>query len=130
MGINDIVQEWLNFAEMDLETAQYLSEKIHKPPLEIICYHSHQSAEKYLKALIISYNDIPPKTHDLEDLLKICVNLSNLDFSDIAKECVVLTRYAVQPRYPLEIHIEESDMRQALKDAEKIREFIKNILQV
>ncbi|MBN2050303.1 MAG: HEPN domain-containing protein [Spirochaetales bacterium] len=38
-------------------------------PLEIICFHCQQAAEKALKAYL-AYNEIrPPKTHDLDELI-------------------------------------------------------------
>lgn len=40
-------QEWRRLAEMDLSSAEYLLD-MHPAPIEIICYLSQQSAEKYL----------------------------------------------------------------------------------
>jgi HEPN domain-containing protein len=52
MGDSFCVQEWIRFAEMDLNSANILSN--HYPqPVEIICYHCQQSAEKILKAFAI-----------------------------------------------------------------------------
>lgn len=45
-------------------------------------------------------------------------------FDDIENECVRLSAYGVQARYPLEIELTESDMRQALSDADHIMAFI------
>jgi HEPN domain-containing protein len=44
-------QEWQRLAAMDLNTAEYL-QNMSPLPLEIICYHCQQSAEKYLKGNI------------------------------------------------------------------------------
>lgn len=41
-------------------------------------------------------------------------------FDDIEEACVRLTAYGVQPRYPMEIELSESDMRQAITDADHI----------
>lgn len=47
----DIANEWFKIAEIDFETAKFLLNM--KPmPLEIICYHSQQCVEKYLKGFI------------------------------------------------------------------------------
>jgi HEPN domain-containing protein len=44
----DAALEWLTHAEDDLGSAEFLLNK--KPlPIEIICFHSQQSAEKVLK---------------------------------------------------------------------------------
>lgn len=50
-----VLQEWLDFAEMDFLTAKHLYDNMYPKPLEIICYHCQQSVEKLLKAVLISY---------------------------------------------------------------------------
>ena len=45
-------QEWQKFAEMDLKSGEYLL-NMHPVPMEIICYHCQQSAEKYLKGYLV-----------------------------------------------------------------------------
>jgi hypothetical protein len=45
-------------------------------------------------------------------------------FKDIADQCSDLTAYGVQPRYPMELMLEEQDMWQALNSAKAIRDFI------
>lgn len=44
----EIIVEWFRFANMDLTTAKFNFENMHPAPLEIICYHCQQAAEKYL----------------------------------------------------------------------------------
>ena len=44
------VQRWLDFAENDLAVAKHLLETFHPKPLEIICYHCQQAAEKAIKS--------------------------------------------------------------------------------
>jgi len=56
----DIVNEWLQVAYDDYDSAKFLYENKNPKPLEIICYHSQQSAEKSLKAyLCVNDIDIP-----------------------------------------------------------------------
>ena len=45
------IQRWLDFAENDLAVAKHLLETFHPKPLEIICYHCQQAAEKAIKAV-------------------------------------------------------------------------------
>ena len=45
-------QEWQRIAAMDLSTAEYLL-GMSPLPIEIICYHCQQSAEKYLKGYLV-----------------------------------------------------------------------------
>jgi len=115
-------REWRRLAEMDLASAEYLL-KMHPIPVEIICYHCQQSAEKYLKGYLVLHGVNPPKIHDLNQLQKLCSNISH-SFSAIADQCSDLTVYGVQPRYPMQLMLEERDMNEALISAKVIRDFI------
>ena len=117
-------QEWQRLAEMDLNSAEYLI-NMHPVPMEIICCHCQQSAEKYLKGYLVLYGMNPSKIHDLNELHKLCLSLSDI-FKDIADQCSDLTAYGVQPRYPMGLMLEEKDMRQALDHARVIRNFVLN----
>lgn len=118
-------REWQRIAEMDLMSAEYLL-KMQPVPIEIICYHCQQSAEKYLKGYLVLHGINPPKIHDLSQLQKLCSNISD-SFADIADQCSDLTAYGVQPRYPMQLILEKRDMREALINAKSIRDFILNI---
>ena len=48
------VKQWLDYAAQDLGVARHLFENYHPKPLEIVCYHCQQSAEKAIKAVIVS----------------------------------------------------------------------------
>jgi len=118
----EYVAEWFYFADMDLESAEYLQGK-RPQPLEIICYHAQQSAEKNFKAYLI-YKGItePPRTHDLINLNDMCHDFEKR-FCEIERACSILTRYGVQPRYPREIGVTEKDAQNALEYARQIRNF-------
>ena len=45
------VAEWLRFVKMDQNTACHLFESMHPQPLEIICFHCQQAAEKAINNL-------------------------------------------------------------------------------
>ena len=115
-------KEWRRLAEMDLLSAEYLL-NMHPIPLEIICYHCQQAAEKYLKGYLIINGKNPPKTHDLDELCKLCTEISTV-FTDIADHCSDLTAYGVQPRYPMDIKLAEQDTKQALYSTKIIRDLI------
>ncbi|MHB8075645.1 HEPN domain-containing protein [Desulfosporosinus fructosivorans] len=122
MDKTGIVIAWCDFAKDDLITAKYLL-GLHPLKLEIICYHCQQSAEKILKGFLIDKNIDPPKTHDLRLLRRMCEKIAD-GFDEIEESCVHLTAYGVQPRYPMEIELTESDMRQAIEEADHIMSFI------
>jgi len=60
-----IVKEWLDFASRDINSAKYLLGML-PVPLEIVCYHCEQAAEKALKGYLIYQNVEPPRTHVLK----------------------------------------------------------------
>ncbi|NLI93044.1 MAG: HEPN domain-containing protein [Peptococcaceae bacterium] len=126
MDNRDRSLEWQRLAEMDLSSAEYLL-NMNPLPVEIICFHCQQSAEKYLKSYLVLHNVNPPKIHDLDELCKLCMELSAA-FKDIADPCSDLTAFGVQPRYPMDLMLEERDMHEALTSARVIREFILSLL--
>ena len=115
-------KEWVNYSEKDYIAAQFLMTAAN-PPIEIICYHCQQSAEKLLKAFLIKNDIIPSRTHDLNLLVNECNKIGNA-ISILKKECNRLNDFGVNTRYPNNMDLELEDAKIALKDAEKIKEFI------
>ena len=70
------VKQWIDYAAQDLGVARHLFENYHPKPLEIVCYHCQQSAEKAIKAVIVSLHWPAgiPKSHDLSFLLNLIHN--------------------------------------------------------
>ena len=119
MNNNDVIKEWFVFAKRDLDTAKHLYEHMQPRPLEIICYHCQQSAEKALKGLLISKSVVAPRTHDLTVLCVLCMENGG-DLNSVFDLCSDLTLYGVQPRYPYEIEIKQETCESALENASKI----------
>lgn len=119
------VKEWMRFADMDVLSANHLNEIQYPKPLEIICYHCQQAAEKMLKALILAYDGDLQKTHDLvllTDELSQFINFSE----DVLNSAASLTPYGVKIRYPQELNIEEYHVSKALVDMKIIYDFVAN----
>ena len=123
MGKAEILQQWLDKGKDDLRSAEYLSTMRHPTPDEIICFHCHQSAEKYLKAFIFIHDIEPEKTHDLEELVKACQE-NNTSFSSLLSKLQFLNEYAVLPRYPNELGITKEDTKTALQYAKDVQGFV------
>jgi len=122
------VNEWIRFAQMDYDAAKNIA-ILHNPvPLEIVCYHCQQSAEKVLKAYAIAKGEPIIKTHDLETILEQCVRHDE-QFDILAEQCPELTSYVTFSRYPVgDDEVNEHDMKTALKYAFDIIEFTKSKL--
>jgi len=101
---------------------------MHPVPANIICFLCQQSAEKHLKGYLVLHGINPPKIHDLNELNKLCSKFS-ASFQDIANQCSDLTAYGVQPRYPMELIMEEQDIKRALNSARAVRDFVMALTQ-
>ncbi len=60
---------WLKYADDDLRAAEEL---IKAGLYNLACFHSHQAAEKYLKAFLVKHRINPPRIHKLPVLVSLC----------------------------------------------------------
>ncbi|MDR1321473.1 MAG: HEPN domain-containing protein [Gracilibacteraceae bacterium] len=114
--------EWYRFARMDLTAANTLNEHARPKPLEIICYHAQQCAEKMLKGFLVANSVEPPKKHDLPLLCDMCIK-TDAHFSELSDICDFLTVFGVQPRYPNELEVLDEDAMRALRDVQTMMDF-------
>ena len=85
--------EWLEMARMDLRSAEFLLD-MRPLPIEIICFHCEQAAEKMLKGVLVASDTEPPRTHDLSTLCKLCAE-ADAEYDSLLDSCVELTPYGV-----------------------------------
>lgn len=117
-----VALEWQRYATQDLASAEFLLTM--KPqPLEIICYHCQQCAEKNLKSFMAYQGASITKTHDLISLNKTCREYDS-SFAAIENDCLELTDYGVQVRYPFQLELTESDVALAIQAARRIAVFV------
>jgi len=119
--------DWASYAEQDWQLALSIFKR--KKTMSIhVCFHAQQSAEKYLKALLIAKNVDFPKTHDLSTLNSLCEKSAILTgFS--AEKLTILSDHAVVSRYPGEEPSVE-DAREAIEIAKTIRKFSRKWLGI
>lgn len=85
-------------AEGDYRVAELLaggSEPFH----DQLCFHCQQAVEKYLKALLEERGQHIPKTHDLDDLLRLLKPFYPT-LRPLRRGLLFLTDFAVDTRYP------------------------------
>ena len=122
MSDSKLVQEWFQYSQNDLVSAQHLFENLYPKQIEIACYLSQQCAEKALKGFLF-FNDIdPPRTHNLVELCQLCINY-DITFSEIFDICLDLTPYGVAVRYPNQLMVDEVITKSAITKAQGIYDF-------
>lgn len=129
-------KEWLKFAQTDFDCTEYLYKApLHPRPLNVICYHCQQAAEKAIKALIVYFGSQGgmPKVHDLSFLLNQVKNMIQTQKGiEITHDFMVmadgLSKYGIAPRYPNEIDVDEPQTAKALRDSAAIMEWVKQTI--
>ena len=112
---------WFVKAESDLADAERTLAS--EGPFDTACFHAQQVAERYLKGLLAVRDEPIPRTHDLEELQRRCLQaegrlaIAGLDLTE-------LTAYAVEMRYDFEFWPDRETARHAIETARKVREAI------
>ncbi len=96
------IAEWLARAAEDLRDIHNNVVAGESASWSGVCFHSHQAAEKYLKALFIQERRRPPRSHDLAELIHELRGLG-IDLPLFPEACELLRNYAVDVRYPADI---------------------------
>jgi HEPN domain-containing protein len=125
--MNDVIKEWIAKADGDYRTAQREVVAEESPNFDAVCFHAQQCIEKLMKAMLISFGDIPAKTHDLvvlSDLIGARCPVWNWPAEDLR----FLSRAAVTFRYPGE-SAEKEDAIEAFTIATRVRSQLLLLLQ-
>jgi len=66
-------REWIKKAESDYQLAVSLMRRRKIPVTDHACFHFQQAAEKYLKARLEEANVRVPKTHQVDELVRLAL---------------------------------------------------------
>jgi len=97
----EFVREWLRKGESDLLAARHLLSGGNELAYGA-AFHAQQTAEKFLKAVLVWHQVEFPKTHDIGRLLDL-VQTADPELARLTREAAALTRYGVEIRYPGDI---------------------------
>lgn len=112
------VKDWLKKASSDLKASKKLSDD--NETLDCSVFHTHQCAEKALKAFIVFVQQAIPKTHDLGFLLARCAEIDP-GFMLLIDESKCLDAYGQDSRYPNDyFYVDKQGTEEAIERAEKI----------
>ena len=125
--VNTEIRRWIEKADHDLRNGEYVLTLGEECPADTVCFHAHQCAEKYLKALLVWQGVVFPRTHDLVVLLNLvpgkCALCLRID------QVQPLNRYSVEARYPGDWDpIDLQEATEAMSMARRVREAVRNIL--
>jgi HEPN domain-containing protein/predicted nucleotidyltransferase len=120
------VHEWLETAERDLRHCEHLRRTDEDFSPEI-CWLSHQTCEKHLKALIVSCWVRPKRTHDLTELLAAS-RAAGCALDGLDDDCTLLTKHAIKPRYPAGLDLGPDDARVAYAAARRVVDAVRSAL--
>lgn len=93
-----LAAKWLEKGAKDLDVGKLLLER-GEAYFDFSCFHSQQSAEKAVKAFLVWHNIPFRKIHDLVSLGALCLPIDST-LEETLRKTAVLSRYAVEARYP------------------------------
>jgi HEPN domain-containing protein len=116
---------WLEKANNDFKNAEIiLAAQTESPPLDTVCFHCQQAAEKFIKAFLVFHGKLFPFSHNLADLVAICMQV-DLAFAAIQRKAETLTPFAVEIRYPDDFYMPtKEEAKEAFAIATEIKTFI------
>ena len=118
------VAMWRLKARRDLEHARF--SMTHGDAWEYACFSAQQSAEKYLKALLVRQFVRPARTHNLTELVQAIAG-AGIALRGVDAECELLTKFAVQTRYG-PVMASEGEAVAAIAAAERIAAAVEPLL--
>jgi HEPN domain-containing protein/predicted nucleotidyltransferase len=116
--VPESVGEWLEVAERDWRHCQLLRDQDLGYSPEI-CWYSHQTCEKHMKALLVSRRVRPERTHDLKSLLA-ALRGAGCALPGLDADCELLSKHAITPRYPAGLDLGADEAETAFAAAERI----------
>jgi HEPN domain-containing protein len=118
-----VTAEWIRKAEMDYQGARDLYRRSKDPLPDLVCWHSQQCAEKYLKAFLTRHHIEFARTHNLTGLLGLCLVLDP-DFRLISDPLQLLNPFGPEIRYPgASAMVQEA--REAVAAMVQVRQFVR-----
>ena len=119
--IIDETKRWTKKADTDLRVAKKLFGE--EPPW-VITFHAQQAVEKFLKAYLVYRQKRFRKTHNILELLELCMEVDR-DFEELMELGLErLKEYATEFKYPSYYEPSEEEGKEAIEIAEKVREFV------
>lgn len=98
MTFKALADEWLEKAHEEELFANSILTHRDAPPWGV-GFHSHQLAEKSLKAYLVFKGAEFPKIHQLDRLVALCAEL-DAELNDVSEDAQIINSYYFEERYP------------------------------
>jgi HEPN domain-containing protein/predicted nucleotidyltransferase len=118
---------WLERAWDDFAAMTAVS-KLNPPPSGPVCFHAHQYVEKLLKACLVVRSIRPPRTHDVRELLRLCV-ASEYELGHLRPACETLYGLWPKSHYPEAAYPSASEAEAAVEAATAVRDAVLALLE-
>lgn len=112
------LDEWIESGERDLRHRQVLMESSEDFSPEI-CWLSHQTCEKHMKALLVSGWVRPDRTHNLAKLLS-ALRAAGCTLPGLDADCELLSKHEITPCYPAGLSLTAENARIASEAADRV----------
>lgn len=122
---HDLVRGWVAKAESDLFVVRQIMNT--SGPYDAACFHAQQAIEKFLKSVLLLYDVPVPRTHDLEELQRLCLEVCPVP-ELAALDLTQITDYAVGARYDIEFWPEKAALLEALLIVEEVRRIVSGLI--
>ena len=121
----DHARGWFRKADSDLADARRTVSS--EGPFDTACFHAQQAAEKLLKGLLAYLEQPIPKTHDVEELQRLCLHA--VPAPELARlDLTLLSDYAVPARYDFDFWPERETAAEALALAQRVRDAVLSLV--
>ncbi len=120
--------DWLYYAAIDLHVAQKLTDDKHC--YNTIAFHCQQAIEKAMKGYLLWKRNRFYDGHNLPFLCKQCMH-DNQSFSKWLPNCVQITRYYIEARYPADflLQLDASTAGTVIEDTAQILNAINTMVK-
>jgi len=125
--LREVVLEWIQKAENDFLAVEILM-RAETCPLDVLCFHCQQTAEKYMKAILVERQKRVRKIHDLQALLDECLDLAP-ELESVSGDILDLQSYGPEVRYPGWPDISVDDLPRVMQMMERIRRQIRGYFE-
>ncbi len=122
-----VISEWFEKADEDILASEVVIEA--SPKLyDVSAFHAQQAAEKYLKAFIAFNEVMPPKVHNIKELIDIAAQFDEA-FESI-RNAETLSKFAVRSRYPDDMEVDTKEQAlYILSVAKLVKNFVRKKIE-